>query len=108
MTYKEITTMIASFGVPYTYDSFPNNVAPDPPYIVFNYPSINDFGADNVNYVSIDTVNIELYTQSKDFSLESAIEAKLNENGFFYDKSETYIRQENLYQITFVIEAITE
>lgn len=108
MTFQEVKQMIESIGLPYTYDSFPNNVAPAPPYIVFNYPNNDDFGADNTNYVSIDVLNIELYTSTKDFELEKNLEAVLNANGFYYDKTETYIRQDNIYQITYVTEVITE
>ena len=108
MTYQEIASMIESMGLPFTYNSFPNNIAPDPPYIVFNYPQRDDFGADDINYVNIDVLNLELYTANKDFSLEKTVEAVLEENGFFYEKTETYIRQENLYQITYVSDVITE
>lgn len=108
MTFIEVKQMIESIGLPYTYDSFPNNVAPAPPYIVFNYPNNDDFGADNTNYVSIDLLNIELYTSTKDFELERNLEAVLNANGFYYDKTETFIRQDNIYQITYVTEVITE
>ena len=108
MTYKQIADMIASIGLDYTYDFFPNNIAPQPPYIVFNYPQNNDFGADNTNYVSIDTLNLELYTSVKDFDTEASIEAVLNANGLFYEKTETYIRAENLFQISYVCEVITE
>lgn len=108
MTFQEVKQMIESIGLPYTYDSFPNNVAPAPPYIVFNYPNNDDFCADNTNYVSIDLLNIELYTSTKDFELERNLEAVLNANGFFYDKTETFIRQDNIYQIAYVTEVITE
>lgn len=108
MTFQEVATMIGSIGLPYTYDSFPNNIAPVPPYIVFNYPQNDDFGADNINYVSIDVLNIELYSASKDFATEQTIEAVLNQNGFYYEKSEAYIRSENLFQITYVTQVITE
>lgn len=108
MTFQEIATMIGSIGLPFTYDSFPNNIAPTPPYIVFNYPQNDDFGADNINYVSIDVLNIELYSASKDFANEQAIESVLAQNGFYYEKSEAYIRSENLFQITYVTQVITE
>ena len=108
MTFQEIATMIGSIGLPYTYDSFPNNIASVPPYIVFNYPQNDDFGADNINYVSIDVLNIELYSASKDFANEQAIESVLTQNGFYYEKSEAYIRSENLFQITYVTQVITE
>lgn len=108
MTYQEIATMISTIGLSYTYDSFPNNIAPEPPYIVFNYPQNNDFGADNENYVSIDTLNIELYTANKDFTTEQSVEAVLKANGLFYEKNEAYIRTENLFQISYVCQVITE
>ena len=79
MTFQEVASMIESIGLPFVYDSFPNNEAPQAPYIVFNYPNNDDFGADNTNYVSIDTLNIELYESTKDFALEQTIEAVLNE-----------------------------
>lgn len=108
MTFIEVKQMIESIGLPFAYDSFPNNIAPTPPYIVFNYPQNDDFGADNTNYVSIDVLNIELYSASKDFANEQTIEAVLNQNGFYYEKSEAYIRSENLFQITYVTQVITE
>lgn len=108
MTFIEVKQMIESIGLPFTYDSFPNNIAPTPPYIVFNYPQNDDFGADNINYVSIDVLNIELYSASKDFANEQAIESVLAQNGFYYEKSEAYIRSENLFQITYVTQVITE
>lgn len=108
MTYREIATLIESIGMPFTYYSFPNDIAPDPPYIVFNYPDRDDFGADNRNYVHISTLNIELYTANKDFQTEKAVENVLEENGLFYDKTQTYIRNEKLYQITYVCDVITE
>ena len=108
MTLKNIKTMIESIGLPFTYDSFPDNIAPDPPYIVYNYPNNDDFAADNSNYASIDVLNIELYTAEKDFQTEASVEAVLKANGLFYSKTETYIRQENLFQIRYVLEIVTE
>ena len=100
--------MIASIGLSCAYDRFPNDIAPEPPYIVFNLPQNDDFGADNTNYCSIDVLNIELYTANKDFNTEQSVEAVLNANGLFYEKNETYIRTENLFQISYTCEVITE
>lgn len=106
MTFQEVKQMIESIGLPYTYDSFPNNIAPTPPYIVFNYPSRDDFGADNINYSKIGILNIELYTATKDIDLENTVETVLTQNGFYYEKNEAYIRNENLYQISYVMEFV--
>ena len=108
MKYQDISRMIESIGLPFAYDFFPEGKVPQPPYVVFNLPQSNDFGADNINYVSIDTLNIELYTAGRNFQMEENVETVLNQYGLFYEKTETYIRQENLYQISFVCEVITE
>lgn len=106
MTFKEIPQMIESIGLPFTYDFFPNNIAPDLPYIVFNYPNRDDFGADNINYTKISILNVELYTATKDFELEKKVESVFEQNGFFYEKSEAYIRNENIYQISYVMQFV--
>ena len=106
MTYKEIAELIESIGLPFTYDSFPDNIAPSLPYIVFNYPNRDDFGADNTNYSKITVLNIELYTASKDFELENRVESVLSESGFYYEKNESYIRNENCFLITYDMEFV--
>lgn len=108
MSYEAIATMVSGMGLPYAYFSFPENQAPNLPYIVYHYPNNNDFGADNINYVRIDQVNIELYTENKDFETESSIEAVLKENGFYYEKTESYLRTEQMYMVLYEIQAITE
>ena len=108
MSYEQIATMINSIGLPYAYFSFPENEAPALPYIVYHYPSSEDFGADNTNYVSIDNLSIELYTENKDFTTESTVESVLNANGFYYQKTESYLRTERMYMVLYEVQAITE
>ena len=106
MTYKEISTMIGTMGLSYAYRFFPLNEAPALPYIVFYYPNNDDFSADNENYVPIVDVNIELYTENKDFDTESSVEAVLKQNGFFYEKSEYYLETEQMYEVLYQIQDV--
>lgn len=106
MTYQEVATMVASIGIPYAYFSFPNNQAPQLPYCVYYYPNRDDMNADNTNYVKIETLVIEAYTEHKDFTLEETIESVLTQNGINYDKSETFINQENMFQLYYESEVI--
>lgn len=106
MTYEQIATMIESMGLPYVYHAFPINGAPSLPYIVFNYPNRDDFGADNMNYVHIDNIDIELYTENKDFTLESSIESVLEQNGLFYSKSVMYLQTEHMYEILYEVQTV--
>ena len=67
MTYKEIATMVSSIGLPYAYYQFPEGTGQALPFVVFFYSEINDLYADETNYQRIAKLNIELYTEEKDF-----------------------------------------
>lgn len=101
MTYLEVANIIKQIGLPFAYYSFPINQAPNLPYLIYYYPNNEDFSADNINYIPIVQMNIELYTKQKDFELEKNIEDIFKENGLFYDKSETFIQQEQMFEILY-------
>lgn len=105
MTYKEISQMIASFGLPYAYYQFPDGTAQTPPFICFFY-SYDDIHADDCNYIGRVMLNIELYTDDKDFNLESTIENALTQGGFSFAKEAAYIENERMWQITYTMEVL--
>ena len=47
---------------------------------------------------------MELYTDIKDVSAEQAVEAVLDRHGIFYEKSETWIDSEKLYEVLYRFE----
>lgn len=106
MTHTEVATMIASIGLPYAYYEFPDDTEQEPPFVVFYYPQSDDLYADNQNYVGITQLNIELYTDEKDFDLESTVESVLAESGLTYTKMETRIDTERMWQILYQMEVI--
>lgn len=79
-----------------------------PPFVVFYYPRSEDFLADDVNYQKIRTLVIELYTDSKDFSSEEAIETSLTNADFVYTKSETYLDDEKMFEVVYQTSVIIE
>lgn len=106
MTYKEVTDMIASAGLPYAYYEFPNDTPQTPPFICFYFPDSDDFYADNQNYVGIRRLYVELYTNEKDFDLESTVEGVLTANGLTFRKSDDYIDSERMWQTLYEMEVI--
>ena len=84
MTYKEVYQMVSTIPmtadsyIPAAYYMFPeddtNNPAPPPPFLVYYYSGSDDLDADNANYQRIRPITIELYTETKDFALEAAVE----------------------------------
>ena len=108
MTFKEINTMIASIGKSYTYHEWdcPPEEVPDLPWIVFRYPDIMDFYADNKNYQRVTALEIELCTENKDFELEQTVENTLASYGLTYTKSEDYISSERMFDVKYELEVI--
>ena len=49
-------------------------------------------------------VHIELYTDCKDLSAEQKVEAVLDKQGIFYEKSEVWIESEKLYEVLYSFE----
>lgn len=106
MTFEEVKEMIASMGFPYTYHFFPIGEVPAPPYVVFYYPQSNNFDADDQVYQRVESLNIELYTPIKSFRAEKAVEDVLNANNIVWEKSETYIQSEHMYEVLYEMEIV--
>ena len=106
MTFKEISEMIASIGLPYAYYEFPDNTGQAPPFICFWFPRDNDFKADGTNYQKIERLVIELYTDNKDFAQEAAVESVLSANGLVYTRNETHIDSERMYEVVYETDVI--
>ena len=104
MTKAEVTQMIRSIGMPFAYDHFAEGESPDPPFLVYLYPRADNFAADGGAYLKQDVLHIELYTDKKDLSLETSVEAVLDGHGFFYSKSETWIPDEKMYEVLYETE----
>ena len=73
-------------------------------YPFLNISSELNFAADGKVYHKINVVHIELYTDCKDLSVEQKVEAVLDKHGIFYDKLETWIESEKLYEVLYSFE----
>ena len=101
---KRIAELIKSMGLPFAYDHFAEGESPAPPFICYLTPGSNNFAADGRAYYKINIVNIELYTDTKDPSVEQKVESVLDANGIFYDKTEVWIESEKLYEVLYQFE----
>lgn len=108
MTYKEVATMINSIGIPYAYYQFPDGTGQACPFICFFFSDSNDLAAENTNYQKIRPLNIELYTDNKDFALEETVETVLNSNGLVYDRSESYLDSERMFMVVYTTDILVE
>ena len=100
----ELLQIMQELSLPFAYDHFAEGESPEPPFVVYLIPGNNNFAADGIAYYKISEVHIELYTDKKDPQLEAQVEAVLDQHGIFYDKTETWIESEKLYEILFIFD----
>lgn len=90
--------------ISFAYHHFAEGESPEPPFIYYLLPGSNNFSADGKVYYKINEVHIELYTDLKDLAVEQQLEDVLDEHGIFYNKSETWIESEKLYEVLYTFE----
>ena len=104
MTKADVPQMIRSMNIPFAYDHFAEGESPDPPFLVYLDPGSDNFAADGTVYFKRDKLHVELYTDKKDDDLEDRVESILNRNGLYYNKTETWIPSEKLYEVLYQTE----
>lgn len=109
MTQAELFTALKNLGMPVAYSEFvstPENPAPSPPFITYQFTNGDDLKADNQNYVEISSFDVELYTAKKDPTTEKLVQDKLKELRLPYLKSEMWISSERMFQVIYAIQLI--
>ena len=100
----ELLKILKETEIPFAYDHFAEGESPEPPFICYLLLGSNNFSADGRVYFKANEVHIELYTDFKDLTVEQKLEAVLDEHGIFYNKSETWIESEKLYEVLYIFE----
>ncbi len=100
----DLVRLLEETGIPFAYDHFAEGESPDPPFICYLLPQSDNFSADGRVYLKVSSVNIELYTDSKDLSVEQKLEAVMDAYSIFYDKTEVWIESEKLYEVLYSFE----
>ena len=104
LSYEQITDLLRQTGLPFAYHHFTEGESPAPPFLVYLTPGSHNFSADGMVYYRVDQLDIELYTDRKQPEQEAKLEAVLDEAGLFYDKTEQFIRSEQLYEVLYELE----
>ena len=101
---EELLQILSETQIPFAYHHFAEGESSEPPFICYLLPGSNNFSADGKVYYKINEVHIELYTDLKDLVVEQQLEDVLDEQGIFYNKSETWIESEKLYEVLYTFE----
>lgn len=104
MEYKKLLSELKTLNYPVAYDTFKKRKSP--PFITILYKSNDDIMADNINYVEVQNFQVELYTKKYRPTVEKNVETLLKNNGLAYEKFQTYLKKEELYQTVYRIKLI--
>ena len=103
MTTQDIKTMIATIGVPYAYRQFTKETAKAPPFICFFFDGSDNFDADDCVFQRVESLIVEIYTDTKDFALEEQAEAVFDANHLPWEKTETVIETEQMHETIYTL-----
>ena len=106
MSLNEFKILLNTTGLPVAYYSFPENKAPQLPFICYFVSHTNNFYADNKVYKVINHVQVELYTKLKSIEFEEKVERAIS--SFHWEKTETYLEDEKCFKITYDLEVENE
>ena len=104
MKYEDVMAMLTECNLPFAYDHFAEGESPDPPFLVFLFPGTDNMFADNQVYYKVNELNIELYTDKKNPEIETQIEDILSTYEIAYEKTETWIESEKMYEVLYQTE----
>ena len=83
---ETLLALLKETGIPFAYDHFAEGESPEPPFVCYLLPQSNNFAADGMVYFKASGVKIELYTDTKDPSVEKKLEDALDKRRIFYNK----------------------
>ena len=106
MTVHEVEQMMDELDIPTSYYKFDEGTGVQPPFAVWYFSESNDVLADGRNYVDVNHLVIELYTDERDFDLEQTVKDVLASHDLVYTWDTDYISEEMMYETIFETEVI--
>ena len=105
MTYEQIAEMMEEMGLPFAYHHFAEDESPAPPFLLFLSPGENTFSADNSMYFSFKMLDIELYTDDKDWELEKKLEEILDKHDIAWEQTASeWLESEKMWESLYEME----
>lgn len=101
MTLTELLAVLQGTGLPVAYRQWEK--PPDLPYLLYYVDDSANFGADNAVYARSLNCIVELYSDKKMPSAEAIVEGAFGFNDLYYEKSESWIADENLCLVAYSI-----
>ena len=107
MSVEQIEMILDKMDIPYRYHHFTQKEMKDInlPIIVWIIPGTSNFYADGHTYHKIRKLDIELYTEEKDWELEEKLENILTEQGIAWEQTVSeWIESERMWESLYEME----
>lgn len=107
MTPEDIEQMLEEMGVPFRYHHFTQKEMENIPLpiMVWLVNGSDNFFADGKAYHKIKKLDIELYTEHKDWHLEEKLESILTQYGISWEQKDSeWLQTENMWESLYEME----
>ena len=101
MTLTELLSVLQDTTLQVAYRQWEK--PPELPYLIYYVEDSANFGADNQVYAESLNCIVELYSNKKLPAAEALVENAFKFNELYYEKSESWIADENLCLVTYSI-----
>lgn len=91
----DLVRLLEETDFPFAYDYFAEGQSPNLQFICYLLSQRDNFSSDGMVYMKVNSVNIELYTDSKDLSTKQKLEAVMDTHGIFMKKQKYGLRVKN-------------
>ena len=98
MKLSDIDDRCKKNNIQYAYRKFLSDI--DPPHVIGTVIDTDNFGADNIVWHKSTNFRLELTTLKKDLNLEKKIECEILKD-VFWNKTESYIPEEEIYNVSY-------
>lgn len=99
---KDLKQALDTVGIPVAYSHYEEAHAF--PYIVYEETRTDGYYAENINWATIATIQIDLYTQHKDPELEQKVRKAITSLELPFTTLETIVQAEDCYAVSYFIE----
>lgn len=104
MLITTLKTLLEGTGYPVSYGFARATIDElEVPFIVYDFAYSNNLQADDHVYRQRNRYTIQLITKYKDPTAEGKVEEKLDTNYINWDKTETFLDDEDVYRIIYTI-----
>lgn len=107
MTKEQIEKMLEEMKVPFRYHHFTQKEMKEIPLpiIVWNVPETDNFFADGKVYQKVKQLDIELYTDEKNWELEEKLEGILDNYGIAWQQTASeFLQSETMWESLYEME----